>query len=155
RGFLTQEARQPLFELLVQIQRAVQEPAARAAATIALQRRFRRGQHLRVMRQAQVVVGAHHHLALAVDDDLGVVRRFDRQEIRIVPGCLNLPGTRESMALVEEAQCDSPSYSQPAARYHAAVSASPWGNGVRASNPGSRRADSVSHNQPGASSSLA
>src|SRR3546814_15432795 len=58
RGFLIDEAGEPLLELLVQIQRAVQEPAARAAAAVLHERGGRCFQYLRMMRQPEVVVRA-------------------------------------------------------------------------------------------------
>src|SRR5690606_10046771 len=84
-------------------------------------------------------------------------RRLDRHEVGVISGRLDLPRPREPMALVEYAHCRSTIqlYSHPCSRYQAAVAASPSGTAIRASNLVSLRSVSVSHNQPGASSSLA
>jgi hypothetical protein len=70
--FLAEEHRQFALELLVQFQRSVQEPAARAPRTVPLERGFRRRKDFRMMREPQVVVGAHHEPLLSFDDDDGV-----------------------------------------------------------------------------------
>src|SRR5690606_11608113 len=56
RCLLIDELRESFLELLVQIQCAVQEPAAGAATAVLSERLLACLQHLRVMRQSEVVV---------------------------------------------------------------------------------------------------
>jgi hypothetical protein len=100
--FLAEELRQLGFELLMEIQRAVQEPAPRAPRAVALQRAPSRPQHFRMMREPQVVVGAHHDAFLALDDDDRVLGAGNRLEVRVQPGRLHLAGAGEVAAFVEQ-----------------------------------------------------
>src|SRR5690606_30953595 len=102
RGLLVQELRQSLLQLLMQVERAVQEPAPRAAAAVGPQRGLGRLDHLRVMRQPEVVVGTDHDLTLTVDDHFGVVGCLDRYEVRVYSGGLELPGLGEPVTLFEQ-----------------------------------------------------
>ena len=113
RRLLVHEPGEALLQLLVQVQRAVQEAAARAPAAILVQRLLCRLQHPRVMRQPQVVVRADHDLALAMDDDFRVVRRLDRHKIRIIPGRLDLTGLREPVTFLEQTHSISSGHHAP------------------------------------------
>src|SRR5439155_13791932 len=53
-GFLAEELRQLGLELLVQVERAVQEAAAGAARAVALERGLSRGEPFRMMRESEV-----------------------------------------------------------------------------------------------------
>ena len=101
-GFLTEEFRQLQLELLVQIEGAVEEPAAGAPRAIAGQGLLRGRQHFRMMGEPQVVVGAHHDPVSAFDDDDGVFRAGDRLEIGVQSRRLHLARLRETLAFVEE-----------------------------------------------------
>ena len=81
--FLPQEGGQLLFQLKVQLQRAVQETGAGAAGAILLQRLKSRSDHIGVGRQAEIVVGPQHDAALALHHDLGVLAGFQRVKIRV------------------------------------------------------------------------
>src|SRR5687767_1431201 len=67
RGFLIYEPCEPLLEVLVQIQRAVQKATTGAATPILAQRCFRGVEDFWMMRQTKVVVRAYHDLSLATD----------------------------------------------------------------------------------------
>src|SRR5690606_34626004 len=58
--------------------------------------------HPGVMGQPEVVVRTDHDLAFTVDDDFGVVRGLDRDEVRVVSGGLDLPGLCEPVTLFEQ-----------------------------------------------------
>ena len=100
-GFLAEELRQLVLQALVQIEGAVQESAARATRPVALKRLLRGREHLRMMGEPQVVVGAHHDPLFAFDDDDGVFGVRNRPEIRVQADGLKLPGLGEALALVE------------------------------------------------------
>src|SRR5690606_22624421 len=78
-----EEPGESFLELLVQIEGAVEETAPGTAATVAAQCGLCRLEDPWVMGESEVVVGSHHHLALASYHDLGVVGRLDRHEIRV------------------------------------------------------------------------
>ena len=101
-GFLAQEFGQRVLELLVEVQRPVQEPAARTARAVPAERPAGGFEHLRMVSQAEVVVGPQHDPFLAVDDDDGVLRFGNRIEVRIEANGLQLTGFGEFAALVEE-----------------------------------------------------
>ena len=100
--FLAEKLGEGGLELLVQVERAVQEPAAGAAGAVAVQGAGGRLEHLGVVGQAEVVVGPEHDPLLAFDDDHGVFRLRDRLEVRIEPRRLDLIGLGELPALVEQ-----------------------------------------------------
>src|SRR5207302_1450577 len=79
--FLAEELRQLGLEPLVQIERAVQQSAAGAARAVALECVLGRGQDLGMMREPQIVVGAHHDPLFAFDHDDRVFRVGDRAEV--------------------------------------------------------------------------
>ena len=101
-GFLAQELGQGVLELLVQVERAVQEPAAGAARAVAAEGPAGGLEHLRMVGQAEVVVRPQHDPLLAVDDDDGVLRFGNRIEVRIEAGGLQLARFGELAALVEQ-----------------------------------------------------
>jgi len=65
--FFAEELRQLGLEPAVQLQCPVEKPAAGAAGPEFVERLFRRGEHLGVMRQPEIVIGAHHDARLAFD----------------------------------------------------------------------------------------
>ena len=89
-GFLAQELGEGALELLVEVERAVQEPAAGAARAVPAERPAGGLEHLRVVGQAEVVVRPQHDPLLSVDDDDGVFRFGDRLEVRIEANRLEL-----------------------------------------------------------------
>ena len=100
--FLAQECRQLLFELIVQVQRPVEHPAARTPGAEAVKRVLRRRDDLWVVGEPQVVVGAEHDPRLALDQDagaLGVVQRTKEWVHTVLLGHLV---TLVGSALVEE-----------------------------------------------------
>jgi len=94
-----------VLQPLVQIERAVQQAAAGAARPVALERLLRGGEHLRMMGEPQVVVGAHHDPLFAFDDDDGVFGMRDRPEIRVQTDGLELPGLVKLLHLSNRATC--------------------------------------------------
>ena len=84
-GLLVDQFGQGRFQLQVDVQRAVQEARAGATGAVFLHRRLRRRFDLRMVGQAQVAVGTQHQDLLALDDDLGVLRRGNGAEIGIQP----------------------------------------------------------------------
>ena len=101
-GLLAEELGESVLELLVQIERAVQKPAAGAARAIPAQRPRSCFEHLGMVRQAEVVVRPQHDPLLSVDDDDGVFRLGNRLEIRIQADRLQLMGFGEFAALVKK-----------------------------------------------------
>ena len=81
--FLPQESGQLLFQLKVQLQRAVEEARAGTAGAVLLDGLKPRSDHVGVGRQAEIVVGPQHDAALALHHDLGVLAGFQRVEIRV------------------------------------------------------------------------
>src|SRR4051812_28595980 len=62
RCFFLEQLREPVLQLVVQIERAVQEAAARRATAVAVHRLRRRVEYAWMMREAEVVVRADHDL---------------------------------------------------------------------------------------------
>ena len=102
RAFFAQEIGQPSLELLMKIERPVEEPAPRTTRPVTLQGVTRRFQHLRVMSEAQVVVGPHHDAPFALDHYDRVLRFGDGLEIRVQSRSLDFASFGEILALVEE-----------------------------------------------------
>ena len=71
--FFPGEVGQLFLEQIVNVKVAVQEAATGVAAAVSLQRLACRLEDAGVVGQPHVVIGADHHLPVAVDDDLGVV----------------------------------------------------------------------------------
>ena len=101
-GFLAQELGQGALELLVEVEGAVQEPAAGAPRAVPVEGTARGLEHLGVVGQAEVIVRPEHDPLLAVDDDDGVLRFGNRIEVRIQARRLNLTRLGELPALVEQ-----------------------------------------------------
>ncbi len=101
-GLLAEELGQLPLESFVQVERPVQEAAAGTAGAVPLQRLLRGREDLRMMREPQVVVGAHHDPLFALDHDDGVFGVRDRPEVGIEAGSLKLPRLGETLALVEQ-----------------------------------------------------
>ena len=102
RGLAVEELRQPVLQLLVQRQGAVEQARAGARGAELLHRLDRRFLHPRVRAQAQVVVGAHHDDPAALDLDLGgTVRLLDRPEVRVEPRGLGDAVVLPAPALLE------------------------------------------------------
>ena len=102
RGFLAHVRRQPIFQLLVQIEGAVQKAASRAAGAIAVEGNLGALEDIRMMSQAEIVVRADHDLALAPDHHLGVERFFDRLKIGVGSALHRIARRGEALTLVEK-----------------------------------------------------
>ena len=101
-GLLAQELGQGRLELLVQVERAVQEPAAGAARAVPAQRPRGGLEDLGMVGQPEVVVRAEHDPLLTVNDDDGVLRFGNRLEVRIQADPLQFTRFGELPALLEE-----------------------------------------------------
>ena len=101
-GLLTHELGQPLFELHVEVERSVQEAAARATGPVAPDRVDRGLLDAGVVGQTEIVVGTHHHQTPARDDDLGILGGFDDPEKGVVAGLANASGLLVAVALLED-----------------------------------------------------
>jgi hypothetical protein len=84
RPLLAHEPRQPLLELLMDVEVAVEQARSRARRAVRRERLGGPLAHVWVRGEAEVVVGAEHHQFLAVDEDAGVRLRFDHLEVRVV-----------------------------------------------------------------------
>ena len=83
RRLASHELREALLELDVDLERAVEQPRARAAGAVEREGGGGRRLHLGVVRQAQVVVRAQHHeLAPLVEHD-GILGRLDHPVVGI------------------------------------------------------------------------
>ncbi len=96
------ELREPALQLLVEVQIAVQEAAARVGRAVLPEGRLGRLDDLRVVREAQVVVRPDHDLPLAADHHLRVRRPFDRGVIWIIARGHDLAGASEIPAFLEQ-----------------------------------------------------
>src|SRR5262249_53633572 len=102
RRLLADEGSQLGLQLLVQVEGAVEQPAAGAPRSVFSARLLRLLQDARVMGQAEVVVGAEHDLRMALDLHLGSLRAGDGQEVRIEARRLGIAGDREAPAFLEQ-----------------------------------------------------
>ncbi len=100
--FLAEEFGQRRFELKVEVEGPVQEPAPGTARPIALQRVPGCFQDLGVVGKSEIIVGPQHDSPLALDDHLGVFGFGDWPEIRVQPGRLYLVGAGVQSTLFEE-----------------------------------------------------
>src|SRR4051812_5488319 len=66
-SFFLEQLREPVFELGVQVERAVEEATAGGPAAVAMHRAGGGGEDARMVREAQVVVRAYHDLPLVLD----------------------------------------------------------------------------------------
>ena len=82
-GFLAEEMRKLLFQLHMQLQRAVKEAGTGAAGAVPLQGFKPRLDHARVRGQAEIVVGAKHDAALAFHDDFNILPGFKLVKVRV------------------------------------------------------------------------
>ena len=105
RGFLAHELREPPLELLVQFERAVEEPRARARRAVLAHGGDRGLAHGRMVREAEVVVATDHDQALAADLDLRAFAALERQEVRVQAHRLEFLGPGEAVALREDVHC--------------------------------------------------
>ncbi|MEJ2334962.1 MAG: hypothetical protein P8Y26_04935 [Gemmatimonadales bacterium] len=101
RRFLADESGQFVLKPIVEIQVAVQEAATRVAAAVPVQSVSGRLEDARIVREAHVVVGPHHHLSLTVDHDGCVARLLDWLKVRIQADRSELSGGGEVLALSE------------------------------------------------------
>src|SRR4029453_18911277 len=97
------------LELLVQIERAVQQTAAGAAGSIAPRGPFGLREHARIVREPEIVVRTEHDLAGALDDALAALRPGDRHEVGMQAGGLRVPGMRVPRAALKEVDVGSTS----------------------------------------------
>ena len=102
-SLLAEELGELPLELPVQVQRPVEQTAPGAPRAVTVERGPRGREDFRMMREPQVVVGAHHDPVLAFDDDDGVFGAGDRLVPSVQPGGLDLARLgRESPALLEQ-----------------------------------------------------
>src|SRR5690606_3520719 len=113
-GVAPREGGEPRLELLVQVERAVQQPGAGAAGAVARQRGGGGLLHLRVVGEAEIVVGAEHHEPAPVGHrDLGVLRGRDRPVVGVEIGGAQLARLRVVPALLEDVQAAFPPRGRP------------------------------------------
>ena len=86
----------------MQVQRAVEKPAAGASRTVSAQARESGFQNLGMVGQAEIVVRPEHDPLLTVNDHDGVLRFGNRIEVRIQANGLQLARFRELPALLEQ-----------------------------------------------------
>ncbi len=84
-GLLADQGGQLRLQLQVDVQRAVEEARAGAAAAVLVDGRLDGLLDLRVVGQAEVAVGAHHDDLAAIERDLGILRGADGPEVGIEP----------------------------------------------------------------------
>src|SRR5204862_2627085 len=99
---LAEKLRELGFELLVEIEGAVQEAAAGAPGAVSFQGGPGGGEDLRVMGEAEVVVRPHHDPLLALDHDDRVFGAGDRLEVRVETSSLDFARPGEILTLVEQ-----------------------------------------------------
>jgi hypothetical protein len=100
-GLLAEEAGEELLEALVELGRAVEQARAGHRGAVLLDGVAGGLDDARMARQAEVVVGAEHEDALAVDDGLGALVALQRLEEGVVVEGLGHLDQRESSGLVE------------------------------------------------------
>ena len=103
RRRLVEERGEPRFERVVQIERAVEEPASGGSGAIAQRGAVAGLEHFRMMREPEVVVRADHDLPHAADPRFGRRRLLDRREVRIDAHRLNFERRVYDGALIENA----------------------------------------------------
>src|SRR5438874_13108405 len=99
RRFLVEELRESRFQLIVEVERAVEKATAGGSAAVAVHRFRRCREHLGVMSEAEVIVRADHDLPLTADARFGRGGFLDRLEVRIDAAGSSLLGQRVSVGL--------------------------------------------------------
>ena len=89
-GVLPHELGEALLQLQVEVERAVEEAAARAARAVVGDRLLRGLDDARVVRQAEVVVRPGHDDLVPADDGPRALRHFDGAEVGVEVGGFDL-----------------------------------------------------------------
>ena len=100
--FFAEEVRQSGFELDVEIERAVEEPATGAAGPVRPEGARRGFQDFRMVGQAEVVVRPQHDPLAALDDDDRVFGFRDRTEVGVESRGLHFIGPGKLATFLEE-----------------------------------------------------
>ena len=112
RGLAPRELREPLLELDVEVERAVEQPRARHAGAVDRERDGGRLLDLGMVREAEVVVRPEHHeLAVAAQHDR-ILGRRERPVVGIHPGGARIDHARPDLAALRE-DVHSPFHSPP------------------------------------------